>query len=115
MKRLTLLATTVGLGITAGPAFAFDDGIGHGEDSVWTECGTLCMQQQMGPDDGNRHDRDMRGPSERTERSAGFAAARSDTGDSDLGNEIGEAADEAGDAIGNAAGEVGDAIGDAFD
>lgn len=119
MKR-ALLATTFALGTVAGPAFAWDDGIGRGEDSIGPVCGQLCIQQQRAPDDGNRFSETAPGPEAAapagSQPAAGTSlAARTDADDEDLGDEIGDAADDAGHEIESAADEAGDAIGDAAD
>jgi hypothetical protein len=120
--RSSMLLSSVAVAALATPAFALPDRYEQGYSC--TGMGFDCLQQEMRHEDGNRaFDKGNERPV-----GGGALAARAsdDDDDTDLGDEIGDAADEAGDEISaaadeagdeisEAADEAGDAIGDAFD
>jgi hypothetical protein len=123
--RSSILLSSVAVAALATPAFALPDRYEQGYSC--TSMGFNCLQQEMRHDDGNRaFDKGNEGAVGAIGGGGLAARAGDDDDDADLGNEIGDAADEAGDEISaaadeagdeisEAADEAGDAIGDAFD
>lgn len=128
--KLATLMTSVALTALAGTAFATDDGIGQGPEIFphGTDCSDLggaartdCMQQQLGPDDGDRGAEAPQAASTEAGAAAGAEGTSGEDDDSvggelaDFGGEVGEAAENTADEVGDAASNAADAVGDAFD
>lgn len=115
MRSAILMGSAAMLALAA-PAFALPDRYEQGYSC--TGMGAQCVQERLRLDDGNRSDDKSGGLDGNSVTNGAIgptSAARSSDDENEIGDEIGDAADDTGDEISAAADEAGDEIGNAAD